>query len=353
MLKKMMRFSVIVPMYNSEKSIDRCVKSVISQTYTNWELLLIDDGSVDSTYLKCHAYLKDDTRIRLFHQENCGASAARNVGLRNMQGDYVVLLDADDTLPPYALSTIVDAIKKYNFPDLIEFQLTYIGPTGFSNVQGVHCREQLVDKTYIEHLVSVLAGYEEDKDLYFGVFNVLRCVKTRILRENNLRFDEDIRRWEDLLFAISVYTHCDNAVMLPVSLYNYYGKVGGGLGGKYRQGTYNYLISAYKQLDSILRNKCNPFNDYAVVIKLGQIERCIKEIEHFEEKSSKKEEIVKVISDPYFVNLLMTANTIKGLAVLKKFHSGAMRYFAIRVYLSIEHLKDFLRSVKGKIIKSK
>ena len=77
----MMKYSVIVPVYNAEKTLDRCLNSIRQQTYTNWELLLIDDGSDDNSFSICSDYSKRDTRIKVFQQQNSGPSAARNIGL--------------------------------------------------------------------------------------------------------------------------------------------------------------------------------------------------------------------------------------------------------------------------------
>lgn len=81
--------SVIVPVYNTEKYLDRCIQSILAQTYTNFELLLIDDGLADSSGVICERYAEQDSRVRVFHKENGGASSARNMGLDNANGEWV------------------------------------------------------------------------------------------------------------------------------------------------------------------------------------------------------------------------------------------------------------------------
>lgn len=90
--------SIITPVYNVEKYLERCVSSIISQTFADWELLLIDDGSTDRSGTICDDYAKKDTRIRVFHKTNSGASAARNVGLDNALGKYITFVDSDDNI---------------------------------------------------------------------------------------------------------------------------------------------------------------------------------------------------------------------------------------------------------------
>ena len=95
-MERKMKFSVIVPVYNCEDSLPRCIESILYQTYPDWELLLIDDGSTDGSFSLCEAYAKQDGRIRVIHQENAGQGPARNNGMKEATGDYVVFCDADD-----------------------------------------------------------------------------------------------------------------------------------------------------------------------------------------------------------------------------------------------------------------
>lgn len=92
--------SVIVPVYNREKEIDRCVTSVLNQTYPNLELILVDDGSADSSLAICKSYSDSDKRVRVFHQENSGVSSARNLGIQNAKGEYLTFVDSDDYIAP-------------------------------------------------------------------------------------------------------------------------------------------------------------------------------------------------------------------------------------------------------------
>ena len=103
--------SVIIPMYNKEKNIARTIDSVLAQDYPWWELVVVDDGSSDGSVSVVERY--EDARIRLFRKENGGVSAARNYGVQKATGEYVVYLDADDSLMPSCLLTLLDVLKKY------------------------------------------------------------------------------------------------------------------------------------------------------------------------------------------------------------------------------------------------
>ncbi|HLT72344.1 MAG TPA: glycosyltransferase family 2 protein, partial [Cyclobacteriaceae bacterium] len=95
--------SVIMPVYNADIYVELAITSVIKQTYANWELLVVDDGSVDKSNEIIEAYANKDSRIKTFHQPNRGVSSARNLALENARGEYIAFLDADDWLPPDSL----------------------------------------------------------------------------------------------------------------------------------------------------------------------------------------------------------------------------------------------------------
>ena len=98
--------SIIVPIYNTEKYLDRCIQSILAQIYTDFELLLVDDGSTDSSGVICERYAELDSRVRVFHKKNGGASSARNIGLDNANGEWVMFVDSDDYLRCNALDIL-------------------------------------------------------------------------------------------------------------------------------------------------------------------------------------------------------------------------------------------------------
>ena len=103
--------SIIVPIYNAEKYIDDCIKSILNQTYSRFELILIDDGSSDRSLEICNNWKRKDERIHVYSQKNGGASAARNFGLKVMQGDYVVFVDSDDWVSPKYIEFLYSPVE--------------------------------------------------------------------------------------------------------------------------------------------------------------------------------------------------------------------------------------------------
>lgn len=104
--------SVIVPVYKAEKYLHRCVDSILAQTYTNFELILVDDGSPDNSGAICDEYAVKDSRVRVFHKKNGGVTAARADGVNISKGEWITFVDADDTIPIEALSTLYKNVDK-------------------------------------------------------------------------------------------------------------------------------------------------------------------------------------------------------------------------------------------------
>lgn len=112
----MPEISVIVPVYKAEQYLERCVKSILEQTYQNFELILVDDGSPDGSPILCDKWAEKDSRVHVIHKENGGASSARNAGLKIAKGNWIAFADSDDWLDRTALKTLYDLANQYNVP---------------------------------------------------------------------------------------------------------------------------------------------------------------------------------------------------------------------------------------------
>ena len=121
--------TIVIPIYNMEKYLDRCLQSVINQTYTELDIVLVDDGSFDDSPAKCDEWAKKDSRVRVFHKINEGLGMARNTGIENARGRYICFFDSDDYVKPDTIEKAYKSIKKYK-TDIVMFGMYLVDPSG-------------------------------------------------------------------------------------------------------------------------------------------------------------------------------------------------------------------------------
>lgn len=349
----MPRFSIIIPVFNSAESINKCLESIYCQNFSDYEVLLIDDGSADASLQICRQWKERDARIHVFHQSNKGASSARNVGLMNAIGEYVQFIDSDDTIEPDCLEKLNILIQEYHHPDVVEFRLNYIGPSGIRNIQGCSMAAGLYDRSFIENtFLPVMLQIKPDNQVYYNIFNVLRIIKRELISSYSVMFNPKIKRWEDWLFAMEIYNRAQQMVVTNEALYNYFGHEGGGLGGRYDPNTFKYVIEAYKTLDNLMGEKYEMFCLYATRQKVAQFERCIREIYAFEPASKQKHLLSEILQNDYFVKVICNANSNKGILVIRPYIQKGKQIRALqvlRIYLALSSSLQSVRQILSRI----
>lgn len=209
-MSKMPEISVIVPVYNSEKYLDDCIRSIIGQSYTDWELLLIDDGSTDSSGKICDGYALQDSRIKVLHKENGGVSSSRNLGLDNACGNWVTFIDSDDWVEQDYLSDMA-AHADSDVEIVMSYPKTY-------TEKGLELPA--------EHYGGLIAS--EDFSLLFSecgigkyTYSVCKLYSLPWLREKHLRFPENISMGEDHIFLYEAILDACKVYVSPHSNYCY------------------------------------------------------------------------------------------------------------------------------------
>lgn len=236
--------SIIVPIYNVEKYLRRCIDSILSQTFISFELLLIDDGSTDASGAICDEYALMDRRIHVTHQINRGVSAARNVGLDKSVGKYVCFVDSDDWVTSDYLATLMEQVQGFDVL-FFGFFLKYNDESSMSLSLRRQCAVNEIEK---EQLMLSLCKNDTD-------YNVLGYAFDKIFRRNliekyNLRFDENICLGEDEIFALAYCLKAQYLKVIPDVLYCYSPRVGGLASQKE---SYKSCYSKYKALvDNII-----------------------------------------------------------------------------------------------------
>lgn len=193
--------SVIVPIYNTEKYVRQCIESLINQTYQNLEIILVDDGSTDSSVLICKEYQEKDNRIKLYTKENGGVSSARNLGIKNATGKYLCFCDSDDYYSNEAVSIMANTMNETN-ADLCCFG-RYGG--AFEN-KYISKKDNPYD--LLHYLISV------------GSYNgISKLFKTDIIKQYNLLFDESFEIAEDTLWLREYILHSNDICLRTDKIY--------------------------------------------------------------------------------------------------------------------------------------
>lgn len=198
--------SIITPLYNAKEYIEKGIDSVIGQTYTNWELLLIDDGSTDGSAEICDNAAAKDSRIKVFHKPNGGVSSARNMGLDNARGDYIAWVDSDDFFAPNALERMLGAIQANNVPVAICNYINFT-PGGKQEVRYTFLSEDRVFPR--ETVVGAVLGV--------AITPVVWTTLWESSLWEGIRFPEG-KIFEDVLSTYKVYEKAPSAVFISEPL---------------------------------------------------------------------------------------------------------------------------------------
>ena len=210
------QISVIIPIYKAENYINRCIDSILAQKYTDWELLLVDDGSPDRSGTICDEYAQRDFRIRVMHKQNGGVSSARNLGLENAQGEFITFVDADDYIGPSYLQSLIDN-KDY---DLILTGRTLFGDNG---EQGLFDNEGAC----YEDITNLIKDWKESFDKKgFTIgglsFVTAKAIRSSIIKDNNIRFSQEMKLGEDTCLIFDCLRYSRNAKIIQENGYYYY-----------------------------------------------------------------------------------------------------------------------------------
>lgn len=226
--------SIIVPVYNAEKYLNRCIDSILSQTMTDFELLLIDDGSKDESGCICDEYAEKDARVRVFHKPNGGVSSARNLGLDNAKGKWITFVDADDRCSCNYLEHLLSKVD--DDTDLIISYAVICDSTG---EKAEVYPEYRVNATNIERLFV-------DSDMHWHTSPWAKLYRASIIYENSLRFNEMMHIGEDADFLFSFMLITDKIYVSSDTDYYYTCDVSGSL--TKRINTIDSEIASYRTI---------------------------------------------------------------------------------------------------------
>lgn len=214
--------SIVVPIYNSEKYLSRCIDSILQQDCSEIELLLVDDGSSDSSGCICDQYAARDCRVRVFHQSNAGVSTARNVGVEKAKGRFLAFVDSDDWMAPNIYSVMLPFAQKGMLPIC-----------QISNASSQTCSSPALPPR--KYPVSQFFRFCEN---FMMNSPVNKIFSLEALQRYGIRFRHDLSLGEDLIFCLDYLPHCSGIVDVPDSCYFYNHDNTESLSQKYRKDFY-------------------------------------------------------------------------------------------------------------------
>jgi len=203
--------SIMIPMYNAEEKIEKCIKSILKQTYKNIELIIVDDGSKDNSFMICNKLKESDSRIKIIKQLNSGEGAARNTGIENATGKYLCFVDADDYVKEDFVEVLYNLIK--------EDKNVNMGICGFIEIKD----EKIINETSGEFkLLSQEEAMEELlKETSFKGYVWNKIFNLSIIKENNLKFDTTLSVWTDVCFVFMYLKFVNKIAFHPIPEYYY------------------------------------------------------------------------------------------------------------------------------------
>lgn len=233
--------SIIVPVYNAQDYLARCIDSILHQEYKNYELLLVDDGSTDSSGEILDNYAKNDNRINVYHRKNCGVSSTRNFALSLCKGEYIQFLDSDDWIPPDSTKLLVRCALEQQC-DLVIADFYRVVGERISQKGDIEDDHLLTRQEFANYMV------ENPADFYYGVlWNKL--YRAQIIKEHHIRMDSNISWCEDFLFNLEYIRHSNTFYALQAPVYYYFKRKGS-------------LVSQEFSISNTIKTKLNVFDYY-------------------------------------------------------------------------------------------
>ena len=245
-----MRFSIIIPAYNAEKDLERCLKSVLDQTCRDWECVIIDDGSSDRTPALCDEWSKRDPRIIVLHTPNRGAILARNSGSALCKGEYVLCLDSDDTFDPGLLETLDRILRNNGDADMVCFGYDRQGPDGRTEEiadrfdEGMYRGEQ-IEVIRENFLFDGRRGTENDGAMAYNMWN--KAVRRDVFLRCIEKVPGGIRLGEDMLFVLHALNE-SRAICVSKYIGYHYLENSGSATHNYRDGDIRNGYSVLREL---------------------------------------------------------------------------------------------------------
>jgi len=276
------QLSVIIPVYNVESYLSRCVDSVLMQTFNHLEIILVNDGSTDSSGLICDEFASKDKRVKVIHQKNAGVSAARNAGMQSATGDYIAFVDSDDWLEQSMYESMMEIAVRENI-DVIMCDFVNVKNQVKTEISSHLRKGHYVKNEIIEELYPTLIVTEN-----FGripIVSVWNCLfRRKFLLDHQLSFDTVLKYSEDYLFMAQVITKADTFYYLKEKFFYNYLQYEESRSKKYQPEWWSNLLRLNIELSALLGN--NREFDFGRQLKLQLIHSVLLVLNKIEQNNT-------------------------------------------------------------------
>lgn len=339
----MPKVSVIVPVYNAERYLKECADSILNQTIQDIELILVDDGSTDSSPSLCDAYAAQDERVKVIHKPNGRAASARNAGLRTASGEYIAFVDADDWISPDMYEKMLAVHADVVLCDYVRFLDDEEIPFTQPNVDGgVYDKTQIREQIY-PHLVMDGVEYP------VTISNWAMLIKRTVITANHLFYREDIHISEDAPFGSEVLYCADSFAYLKGERLYHYRMTEGSASKTYKSWWWDSSLKINEETERFF-TQCSDY-DFTQQIKSNMFYLSRAEIYHILEnqqlsKREQNEKIRSVMNHPRVVRMM------KGFNIGPYRLSFKMEYWSIRYKsVALRRLVSILSKIRRAIWK--
>lgn len=290
--------SVAIPLFNAARFLEGngMLPSLLAQTMTDFEMVLVDDGSTDNTLQICRDLALEDSRIRVVTQENRGVSVARNMGIRAARGQYIWIVDQDDQLEPNALEVILEAAKKFG-PDIIRCNFRILNGRKQSINHSMHTSGFLFDRKYIRNeIISSMIGVDPDlRKQLLGHWTYV--IRRENLMTNGVFYDESKRKEDDHRFSVDVLDAANSLVIVQDALYIHIRREGS-LTSTYTP-RFDNIMDNFNHYEELFANEFDFAGQDKLAYNISFVQECAQYVlQHEREVGDKRHEIEKILSHP-------------------------------------------------------
>ena len=338
-----MKISIIIPIFNAENTIKRCLDSIVNQSYHNLEIILVNDGSTDNSQKICDLYKEKDIRIKVINQKNQGVSVARNNGIKIATGEYIQFVDSDDEIKSNMCFDFYSILKDKKPDCIICGMERHFNTYSKEIVNSITMPNRFVEKQEYDNYFLQLY-----KNNYFNA-PVNKLYRLDLIKKYEILFNKDINLGEDLLFNLEYFRHTDKYYILSDENYIIYEETNNSLTRSYNEKKIEYLGVLHLAVDNFCKNfvnykECEEFN---LLYYMRSVYICLEQIITCNIEKNKKRNLVKQIKENEYLLKITKERKTKQIELIYYLFFIKNKYYYI-TYIGIQ-FRIFLKKVIRRI----